>query len=153
MQIKYYSRYMDDCVLIHPDKQYLQDCLARLREYVKEELKLEFNEKTQVFPLRNGVDYLGWHIYLTDTGKVVRKVKQQTKYRYKRKLKYFEYAYANDLVSPEDVKQTLSSYRAHLSYCLKPRDKGGLGMREVLEYMGIPYENYLVEDSPRDRTD
>lgn len=116
LQIKYYSRYMDDCVLIHPDKQYLHDCLARMREYVQEELQLEFNEKTQVFPLRNGVDYLGWHIYLSDTGKVIRKVKQQTKYRYKRKLKYLEYAYARDLVELEDVKQTLSIYRAHLSY-------------------------------------
>lgn len=83
---------------------------------MQEELQLEFNEKTQVFPLRNGVDYLGWHIYLSDTGKVIRKVKQQTKYRYKRKLKYLEYAYARDLVELEDVKQTLSIYRAHLSY-------------------------------------
>ena len=29
---------------------------------------------------------------------------------------------------------------------MKPWDKGGLGMREVLEYMGVPYENYLLED-------
>ena len=87
-----------------------------MREYVKEELLLEFNEKTQIFPLRNGVDYLGWHIYLTDTGKVIRKVKQQTKYRYKRKLRFFEYAYAHDLVELKDISQTLSSYHAHLSY-------------------------------------
>lgn len=31
-------------------------------------------------------------------------------------------------------------------YCMKPYDEGGLGLREVLEYMGIPYENYLLED-------
>ncbi len=100
----------------YPDKLYLQDCLACLREYVKEELLLEFNEKTQIFPLRNGVEYLGWHIYLTDTGKVIRKVKQQTKYWYKRKLRYFEYAYAHDLVELKDISQTMSSYRAYLSY-------------------------------------
>ena len=116
LQIKYYSRYMDDCVLIHPDKQYLLTCLTRMRTFLNEELQLEFNEKTQFFPLRNGVDYLGWHIYLTDTGKVIRKVKQQTKYRYKRKLRYFEYAYARDLVELKDISQAISSYRAHLSY-------------------------------------
>lgn len=116
LQIKHYSRYMDDCVLIHPDKQYLQECLTRMQAVVNDELKLEFNEKTQIFPIRNGVDYLGWHIYLTDTGKVIRKVKQQTKYRYIRKLRYFEYAYAHDLVELKDIAQTLSSYRAHLSY-------------------------------------
>ena len=32
-------------------------------------------------------------------------------------------------------------------YCMKPYDDGGLGLREVLEYMGIPYENYLLEES------
>ena len=107
---------MDDCVLIHPDKKYLQECLTKMRVFVNDELQLEFNEKTQIFPIRNGVDYLGWHIYLTDTGKVIRKVKQQTKYWYKRKLRYFEYAYAHDLAELKDISQTMSSYRAHLSY-------------------------------------
>lgn len=31
-------------------------------------------------------------------------------------------------------------------YCMKSYDDGGLGLREVLEYMGIPYENYLLEE-------
>jgi 3''-phosphoadenosine 5''-phosphosulfate sulfotransferase (PAPS reductase)/FAD synthetase and related enzymes len=31
-------------------------------------------------------------------------------------------------------------------YCMKPYDEGGLGLREVLEYMGIPYENFMLED-------
>lgn len=32
-------------------------------------------------------------------------------------------------------------------YCMKPYDDGGLGLREVLEFMGIPYENYLLEEA------
>ena len=32
-------------------------------------------------------------------------------------------------------------------YCLKPWDKGGLGMREVLDFMGVPYENFYLEDN------
>lgn len=31
-------------------------------------------------------------------------------------------------------------------YCMKPYDEGGLGLREVLEFMGISYENYLLEE-------
>lgn len=115
LKIKYYSRYMDDCVLIHQDKDYLKYCLKQMKQCA-EELKIDFNEKTEIFPLKNGVNYLGWHFYMTDTGKVIRKVKQQTKYRYKRKIKYFEYAYACDLVELDDIKQALSNYRAHLSY-------------------------------------
>jgi len=31
-------------------------------------------------------------------------------------------------------------------YCMKPYDQGGLGLREVLEYIGVPYENYYLEE-------
>jgi hypothetical protein len=30
-------------------------------------------------------------------------------------------------------------------YCMKDWETGGLGMRPVLEYIGIPYENYQRE--------
>ena len=116
LRIRYYSRYMDDCVLICEDREYLKECLRQMTAYVQDELKLEFNEKTQIFPIRNGVDYLGWHIYLTETGKVIRKVKQQTKTRFKHKLKYLEYAYRENMIGLPEAEQVLSSYRAHLSY-------------------------------------
>lgn len=113
--IKYYSRYMDDCVLIYQDKDYLCYCLEKMRQCAKE-LKIDFNNKTEVFPLKNGVDYLEWHIYLTESGKVIRKVKQQTKHKYKRKLKYFQYAYADGNIELNKINQVLSSYRAHLAF-------------------------------------
>ena len=115
LRIKYYSRYMDDCVLIYQDKKYLCYCLEQMKQCAKE-LKIDFNEKTEIFPLKNGVDYLGWHIYLTESGKVICKVKQQTKYKYKRKLKYFQRAYADGNIELEEINQVLSSYRAHLAY-------------------------------------
>ncbi|GHU55104.1 hypothetical protein AGMMS49975_16430 [Clostridia bacterium] len=49
--IKYYTRYMDDFVLIHEDKSFLQEILDSLTKTAKKELGLEFNEKTQIFPL------------------------------------------------------------------------------------------------------
>lgn len=63
-----------------------------------------------------GVDYLGWHIYLSDSGKIIRKVKQQTKYKYKRKLRSFQKAYADDNMDLSEIEQVLSSYRTHLAY-------------------------------------
>ena len=53
---------------------------------------------------------------MTESGKVIRKVKQQTKYKYKRKLKYFQRAYADGNIELEEINQVLSSYRAHLAY-------------------------------------
>lgn len=116
LRIKFYSRYMDDCILIHNDKRFLQDCLKNMTGYIQNNLKLEFNYKTQIFPIRNGADYIGWHIYLTDTGKVIRKVRRQTKYKYKRKIKYLKYMYSINEIELEEISQILKSYHAHLSY-------------------------------------
>ena len=116
LHIRYYSRYMDDCVLIHPDKEYLKHCLFVMTSYMREELLLEFNQKTQMFPIRNGADYLGFHFYLTDSGKVIRKVRQQTKYKFKRKLKSMQRQYAEGKLQLEEVRQVLCSYQAHLSH-------------------------------------
>ena len=116
MQIRYYSRYMDDCILIHPDKEYLKKCLVGMQHLLKEHLKLEFNEKTQICPVRNGVDYLGVHFYLSETGKVILKVRQQTKYKYKRKLKKMQREYSEETMTLRDIKQVLASYHAHLGF-------------------------------------
>ncbi len=116
MRIKYYSRYMDDCVIIHEDKAYLQNGLVRLRTYLGEELKLEFNDKTQIFPLRQGVNYLGFHVFLTDSGKIVKRVRQSTKCKYRRRLKYMCTGYASGLMDYEDIQRVLANYHAHLSF-------------------------------------
>ena len=133
LHIKYYSRYMDDCVLIHQDKEYLKQCLVEMERFVNNELHLKFNRKTQITPIKNGVDYLGFHFYLTETGKVVRKVKQQTKYKYKRKLKAMQKKYAEGKMELADVKQVLSSYQAHLShghtYKLRKKAMAGFVLR------------------------
>ena len=61
--------YMDELFLIHPDKDSLQFCLKEIRAFMAS-LGLELNEKTQIFPIRNGIDFLGFHTYLTEEGKV-----------------------------------------------------------------------------------
>ena len=115
LRIKFYTRYMDDCVLIHPDKTYLRECLVKMRTLLASD-GLTFNEKTQIFPLKNGVDYLGWHVYLTGSGAVIRKVKRTTAKKLKRKLRLLEKAYAAYEIDLPDAKQILSSYRAHLAH-------------------------------------
>ncbi len=116
LQIKYYSRYMDDGILIHQDKQYLKQCLKQMESYIREERKLEFNQKTQIIPLSQGIDYLGFHFYLTDTGKVIRKLRSSNKRRMKRKLKRFRHAYKEGKMDRESIERSLASYRGHLSH-------------------------------------
>lgn len=84
--IKMYGRYMDDFYIIHKNKNVLQKCLAEIKRYV-ERLGLELNEKTGIFPLRNGIDFLGFHSYLTDTGKVIRKLRGDKKHKIRRRYR------------------------------------------------------------------
>lgn len=76
--IEFYGRYMDDFWLIHPSKDYLKHCLQIIRAYL-ETLELDLNGKTQIFPFKNGVSYLGFHTYIDSHGRVVRRLKNQNK--------------------------------------------------------------------------
>ncbi len=116
LKIKYYSRYMDDSILICEDKNRLKSSLSEMKRFVEEELKLEFNAKTQISPIKNGVDYLGFHFYMTKSGKVIRKVRLQTKIKYKRKLRYMVYALKNSRIQMPEVIQVLASCQAHLQH-------------------------------------
>lgn len=97
-------------------KEHLQTCLAEIRAFAAEKLKLEFNEKTQIFPVSEGVDYLGWHFYLTDTGKVIRRLRTSNKRRFKRRLKAFQEKYRSGEMDFDAIKRSLSSYDGHLQH-------------------------------------
>ena len=69
--IKGYVRYMDDFILIHCDKRYLQYCLEEINKACNEKLNLELNQKTQIGIAYNGIDFLGFNHILTGSDKVL----------------------------------------------------------------------------------
>jgi RNA-directed DNA polymerase len=114
--IRYYSRYMDDGIIIHENKEYLRQCLHQMEQYINEDLKLSFNEKTQIFPISQGADYLGFRFYLTDTGKVIKRLRTSNKKRWKRRLKLYQKQYKTGEKSFEDITRSMKSYEGHLRY-------------------------------------
>lgn len=115
LHIQYYGRYMDDFFLIHPDKEYLQFCLREIRAYM-DSLGLELNEKTQIFPIRNGIDFLGFHTYLTESGKVIRKLRHSSIKRMRAKLRRWEKEYPAGLVTREQILQSWQAWDAHAAH-------------------------------------
>ena len=115
LHIQYYGRYMDDFFLIHPDKEYLQFCLREIRAYM-DSLGLELNEKTQIFPIRNGIDFLGFHTYLTESGKVIRKLRHSSIKRMRAKLRHWEKEYPAGLVTREQILQSWQAWDAHAAH-------------------------------------
>lgn len=116
LKIPFYSRYMDDFILIDKDKENLKKCLNMLTKFLNDELELKLNQKTQIFPIKNGVDYLGFHSYLTETGKVVRKIRKKSKEKMKRKVKYFNKAYQTGKITNEKVKMCVASWTGHAKH-------------------------------------
>lgn len=110
--IRYYGRYMDDFYLIHEDKAYLRYCRAEIERYVGE-LGLKLNNKTNIFPLRNGIDFLGFHTYLTDSGKVIRKVRRSSKCNEQRKMKKQRALLDGGKITLAEIEQSYGSWRSH----------------------------------------
>ena len=115
LKIKYYIRYMDDGVLLHENKDYLNYCLKEIEKYL-ELLKLTLNKKkTRIDSIKNGIDFLGYRFYLKDN-KVILKVRNNTKKRFKRKMNKLYKLYNNNLINFNRVRCVRDSYFGHLRY-------------------------------------
>lgn len=113
LHIKGYGRYMDDGYLIHESKDYLRYCLEEIKK-ICDELGLHLNlKKTRIVKLRNGFTFLKIRHYLTDTGRVIRKIPHDGITRMRRKLKKLKKRVDAGLMDLEDVKQALQSWAGH----------------------------------------
>lgn len=115
LRIKYYGRYMDDFYLIHSDKAVLKEARRIISAHLAAR-GLSLNGKTQIFPLRNGIDFLGFHTYLTDSGKVIRKVRKRSRDHMKRKLKKYSAMIDNGAMTVEKATESYKSWRAHAQH-------------------------------------
>ena len=112
LRFRYYGRYMDDFYIICESKQRLQEALVVIRQHLAER-GLELNQKTNIFPLRNGLDFLGFHTYIDDAGRVIRKVHKSSRDRMKRKLRKYAALYQRGEIDREKIAESYTSWRAH----------------------------------------
>lgn len=118
LRIKYYLRYMDDFILIHHDKAYLEECRVKISyELAKIQLSLH-PKKTKIYPLSQPIKLLGFYHRLTPTGKVVmlldpKNVKRERKklYRMVQKAKRGEGG-----LNRKKIDECYQSWKAHASH-------------------------------------
>lgn len=113
--VKKYGRYMDDFLAIHPSKEFLKNLLADFRVFMGS-YGLELNEKTGIFPLRNGIDFLGFHSYLTETGGVVQKLRKDGIDRIKKNIKIWRVEYPAGNITKEKILEKFGSWDAHAAH-------------------------------------
>lgn len=115
LHARYYGRYMDDFYIIHEDKEHLKQCLEQIREKM-DGLKLELNGKTAIFPLKNGIDFLGFHTYLDSGGGVIMKLRRDSMDRMKARIRAWREDFPAGKVSRDRILASWRAWDAHAAH-------------------------------------
>lgn len=109
-KVKDYVRYMDDFLLIHPDKKHLEFCLKQIKRILKEEYKLEVNQnKTKIYCSTEGFEFLGYRFRIFGK-KTIMTLRKDTIVRLKKRVKEINYLYNHDRISFEKAFSSMNNF-------------------------------------------
>ena len=114
LRVKHCIRYMDDFILIHPNKEYLKFCRKEI-ETKLQAIGLELNNKTSLYPLKQGVVLLQWHFYIMPSGKILRRMNKKKHGKQRRKLRKLLAKEKTGDYRPGTAKESLVSFLANAS--------------------------------------
>ena len=108
LKVKYYVRYLDDSILIVQTKEEAKKLLKLIQKFLKEELELELNDKTQIFKGKQGVNFCGYKIY-----EYRMKIRDGGKRKLKLKVKKLQVKVKNGEINSREAKKQLAG---HIGY-------------------------------------
>ncbi len=111
LQARFYIRYMDDFLILHNEKGQLHRWRAEIEDFMKHVLNLDLNAKTAIFPVNQGVDFLGYRTW--PTHKLLRK---RNILGMKRKLKRLADLYQENLIALEKITPVIASWLGHAKH-------------------------------------
>jgi RNA-directed DNA polymerase len=107
--VKRYFRYMDDMVILHPDKKFLHGLRVDIDDYLNTNLGLTLKDNWQVFPtFVRGIDFLGYRSFGDYT-----LLRKSTAKRLKRKMTLL---YGKEMLSDSDMN-CIASYKGWSKWC------------------------------------
>ena len=110
LKIKYYVRYMDDFILLLDSKEDAILTLEKIRKFLNKNLELDLNKKTNYFKAKQGVTFLGYHIYQNK----VRLLNRNKKKIYK-KVKIWNKLYEENSLDLLKTAERLKAWIGHAS--------------------------------------
>lgn len=138
LHIKIYIRYMDDFVIVHEDKSYVEECVEKIKDELSK-IGFEVNEKkTKMFPLEIGIRFLGFDFHLTDTGKVLKFIRPDRVKAEIKKLRRLVAKAKRGEIPKEQVDASYQSWRNHAAYG---------NSRKLLVRMDVLYHNMWSDDN------
>jgi hypothetical protein len=121
--VEFYTRYMDDFVILHHDKQYLWELLCKIENYLRDNLDLNLNPKTGIFPGKTGIDFCGYRIWPTHV-----KPRKSTLKRAKKRLRKMARMYRTNPEILKHAKASIMSFLGYIRHC-----QGWHSTRSLLE--------------------
>lgn len=111
--IKIYERYMDDSKTVFNDREFLERCLKAETEKMAE-VGLQFHpRKTKIYPLSEGIDFLGFTFKLTETGKVLRIINSQNVRHERLKLRRMANLVKAGKMTKKTFYENYGAWKAH----------------------------------------
>lgn len=115
LRVHHYIRYMDDLILIHPDRAFLERCAAEINQQLAA-IGFEANpKKTRLYPLHEGIMFLGFRFSLTPTGKVLMQIDPQRVKAQRRKLYRLVKKAKTGGIDRANVDMAYAAWRNHAS--------------------------------------
>lgn len=112
LRLHYYVRYADDIVVIVKNKNEAKAKLKLIKEFLETKLNLKTNDnKTKIFPISQGVNTVGFKIYITH-----RLLRNSSKKKIKRKAKKMKNLIKTGKMTIEKAEQILNSWLGHAKY-------------------------------------
>ena len=106
---------MDDFLIISDDQEYLSWCRDLMEMYLNS-IGFELNpKKTIIYPLKNGIEFLGFNFKLTSTGKVLMLIKSSNVKRERRKLRRLVAKSKRGGIPQDKVDESYAAWRNHAS--------------------------------------
>ena len=111
LKIQYYYRYMDDSIILLQNKEELKKVKQKIEKFLDEKLKLKFNNKTNIFKNKQGVNFCGYKI-----NEYRMKLRTKGKARLKKKVKYLKNEIKIGRLSSVDAKRHLCGHFGYMKY-------------------------------------
>lgn len=111
LKVKYYFRYMDDALLFVKTKQEAINLLEEIRNFLKKELDLELNEKTQIFKSKQGVNFCGYKI-----NEYRLKIRDRGKKAIKKKVKFLTEEVKKGNISSKEANRYICGHLGYMKY-------------------------------------
>lgn len=112
LKVKYYMRYVDDFVILHKNKEQLEEWKIEIDNFLNDTLRVVLHpDKTKIIVLRNGITFLGFRLFYKH-----RLLKKSNARRIWKRIDKFQQEYDKGKMTIEDANRSLEGWFAYTRF-------------------------------------